>query len=634
MRIALAGNSNVGKSALFNYLTGLSQHVANWPGKTVEIAEGTTRYGNYEITVVDLPGIYSLSTFSIEEKVTEEYVIREKPDVIINVVDSMALERNLFFTIQLLELGVPMVVALNQNDLAKKRGIEIDEKKLGEILGVETVKTTATRGTGLFELLGRCMLAKNKPLEQMKALKYGENLEKQISRIAGEITKIKPNCRARYAAIRMLEDRKEINELCGSANNITELAKKGAAELNMIYKEQSPIVISNERYALAGRIAADVQKFSPKNEDIADRLDAITTHWFFGYVIMLVVLGTVFYSIFTFGNLFSGYISGAFGTLQPVQTGIAGNLLWEGIIGGFVAGLTLVLPFVLPFYFVLSLLEDSGYITRVAYLLDGFAHKIGFHGKSVIPLLLGYGCSVPACISCRIMEYDRDRIITAFAVTLIPCTARTVVILALVGTYLGIWWALGIYALNLVIVALLAKIAFKVIPGEPIGLIMEMPRYRMPSLSVVAKQTIFRTKSLLTIVFPYYMAGGFLMAILQLAGVLEIINEIMKPVTVSWLGLPELAGTLFLFGIVRKELIVVIPTILYGTTNLATIFTPVQMVVIAVVAMIYVPCIATIEALRREFGLKRTVFITIFEIVFAVILGGGISWLLRLTGWL
>ena len=563
IRIALAGNANVGKSALFNYLTGLHQHVANWPGKTVEMAEGSLCYKNYEIDIIDLPGIYSLSTFSKEEKVTREYIEEEKPDVVINVVDSCALERNLFFTLQLLELEVPVVLALNQSDGAKKRGILIDEKKLSEILGIPVVKTVATTGAGVGKLL----------------------------------------------------------TLCTITSGLKRKAKTEKGKIN-----------TDKRYLAAGKIARKTMKLTQPKELLVDKIDELTTHGIFGYIIMLVVLGVVFYSIFAFGGSVSSIIADFFNTLKPQAPDLATKLLWEGLFGGFVAGITLVIPYAIPFYILLSVLEDTGYITRIAYLLDGIAHKVGFHGKAIIPMILGYGCNVPACFGCRILEYERDRLVTAFAVTLIPCTARTVVILALVGAYLGAEWAIGIYIFNLAVIAILAKIAFKALPGEPMGLIMEMPPYRIPSPGAILKHTWWKIKSILLVVFPYYMVGGLIFAVAYLVGAFDLLNSTFAPITEGWLGLPAYAATLLLFGIVRKELIVVLPAVLYATTDLSTILTPVQMIVLTVVALFYIPCLATIEALRREFGLGKALAITAFEIVFAIVLGGLVYRALGLVG--
>ena len=637
LKVALVGNANVGKSALFNHLTGMSQHVANWPGKTVEVAEGVLRFRGRELTILDMPGIYSLSTFSIEERVASDYLIREKPDIVINVIDSTALERNLFLTLQLIELGVPLVIALNQADTAKKKGLIVSSGKLSEFLGVPVVQTIATKGLGVQELVGVCLevsdgnIVKFRPAGADK-LRYAEPVEQRIKKLSGLLTGLKLPYPERYAAIKLLEndaeiikDIKDIKHAEGLPGRCLSFAGMCTRELEQANGEPSSSVISSERYAVAVRIAASTQEKVARPDGLAEKIDELTTHNLLGPIIMVLVLGSIFYLIFTFGNTVSTLIGNFFSGLRPALASPLENLLWEGVVGGFVAGLTLVLPYVLPFYLLLSLLEDTGYITRVAYLLDGIAHRIGFHGKAIIPLLLGYGCSVPACFSCRIMEYDRDRLITAFAVTLVPCTARTVVILALVAAYLGVWWALAIYVFNLIIVALLAKAAFKILPGEPVGLIMEMPPYRLPTLGVVAKQTFMRIKSLLTVVFPYYIGGGLLLGVLHFSGALGFLNSLLSPVTVGWLGLPAFVGALLVFGVVRKELVVVLPPLIYGTSNLGALFTPAQMIVLTVVTMLYIPCFATMEALRREFGLRKMLFIVAFELLFAILVGGLLS---------
>lgn len=621
IRIALAGNANVGKSAIFNYLTGLHQHIANWPGKTVEKAEGTLSFRDYTIDIIDLPGIYSLSTFSIEELISREYITLERPDVVINVVDSTVLERNLFFTIQLLELETPMVIALNQADAAKEGGITIDHERLQELLGISVVPTIATKGIGIHEVLEKALKSGQvKPT----VIKYGKEIEERIEKIKSLLDGIKLEYPIRFVSIKLLEGDEKITDTIEKINpKILSKVKEYVSEIEKFHGESCPAVIASERYNIANNIVKECQKIiPPENPPLSDRLDAITTHWFFGYAIMISVLLSIFYSIFTFGNILSLLIGNFFTALKPETLGIEQSLFWEGIVGGFVAGVTLVLPYVLPFYLLLSLLEDSGYLPRIAFLLDRIMHKMGLHGKAIIPLIMGYGCNVPACFSCRIMENPRDRLISAFVITLIPCTARTVVILGLVGAFVGIEWALALYVINLLIIFILGRIAFKILPGEPTGLIMEMPHYRMPSIKVVVKQTWYRIKSLLFIVFPYYIVGGAVLAILHIAGFLEPLAKILSPVTVGWLGLPAISGILLIFGIVRKELVVVMPAILYGTTNLAEVFTPVQMIVLALVTMLYIPCAATIAALAKEFGYKKAAYITIFDTIFAIFLGG------------
>jgi len=307
---------------------------------------------------------------------------------------------------------------------------------------------------------------------------------------------------------------------------------------------------------------------------------------------------------------------------EPVVTGPVEDILWNGAFTGFVAGVTLVIPYVLPFYLLLAVLEDSGYLTRISVMLDRGMHKLGLHGKAIIPLILGYGCNVPAIYSCRIMESQKQKFLAAFLVTLVPCTARTVVILGLVAAFVNIWWALALYAFDILLIIVLGRIAFKAVPGESTGLIMEMPEYHVPSATVVLKQTWARTKSLLWIVLPAYFIGSAAIQALYAAGILDPVNELLTPVTVLWLGLPAVTGILLIFGIVRKELTILTLAVIFGTTDFAAILTPVQLIVLALVSMLYVPCLAAILVLASEFGWKRALAISAAEIIVAIGLGG------------
>jgi ferrous iron transport protein B len=294
----------------------------------------------------------------------------------------------------------------------------------------------------------------------------------------------------------------------------------------------------------------------------------------------------------------------------------------NGAFTGFVAGITLVVPYVLPFYLLLAVMEDSGYLTRISVMLDRGMHKLGLHGKAIIPLILGYGCNVPAIYSCRIMETPKQKTLAAFLVTLVPCTARTVVILGLVAAFVNIWWALALYAFDILLIIVAGRIAFKTMPGESVGLIMEMPDYHVPSLSVVLKQTWARTKSLIWIVFPAYIIGSAIIQAFYAAGLLTPVNDLLAPVTVLWLGLPALVGITLIFGIVRKEMTILTLAVLFHTTNFAAIMSPVQLVVLALVSMLYIPCISVILVLGSEFGWKKALAISASEIVMAIAVGG------------
>jgi len=632
--IALAGNANVGKSVIFNRLTGLHQHIGNWPGKTVERAEGTLFHVDYTIDIIDLPGIYSLSTFSMEELISREYIAKEKPDVVINVIDATNLERNLYFTLQLLELGRPMIIALNQMDLTEKKGMCIDIKKLQKFLKVPIVPVIATQGKGLHELVHETVNLVKKGYKKPK-IEYGKEVEEEVWKLTKTLNKVKLDYPKRFLAIKLLEGDEEINKLVKKVDpKILEIVEKHAKDIERIHGHDRFTVIASERYKVANEIVKDCVSIGPCKFKYSDKVHEITTHGFWGYLIMLLSVISLFYVIFTFGNFFSDILVEFLINLKPIfdqyfGIGIASSLAW-GVIEGLIAGITIVLPYILPFYVILGLLEDSGYLSRIAFLMDRFMHKIGLHGKAFIPLMLGYGCNVPACLGCRIMETKRERLIAIFVTTLIPCAAVTTVILGLVGKYVGLNWAFSLYVIDLIIVFILGRIAFKVFPGEPTELIMEIHDYRMPHLKTVAKQAWFRIKDFIYIAFPLIIACSFIIKVLDVTNLSESIENLMKPISVDWLGLPIFSGIALIAGIPRKELTLIILAAHGGTTNFGTILTPVQMIVFSLVTMLYIPCIATIAALVKEIGWKKAMFITVFEIVFAIFVGGAAFRLLTL----
>ena len=628
--IALAGNANVGKSVIFNQLTGLHQHIGNWPGKTVEKAEGTLHFKGYSIDIIDLPGIYSLSTYSIEELVSREYIATEKPDLVINVVDASLLERNLFFTMQLLELETPLVVALNQIDMAKKKGIIIDYEKAEKILGVPVVPTVAVNGKGIYEMIERAIevIEKKRKIEPLKP-RYGKEIEERIEKLVKLLSKTQLRYPARWAAIKLLDEDKEVEkEILELSPKIVAVAEKLRAELEKIHGHSCPTVVTSERYQVASRISKEIQKITaPLKTPMREKLHTATTHKVFGYPIMLATILAVFITIFSFGDFTSALLGDFFFGLKPafdsvLGTGIIGELVWGGAVDGIVGGITVALPYILPFYFILYLFEDSGYLSRIAFLMDNLMHKMGLHGKAFIPVMLSFGCNVPGCLGCRIMETTRERLLTAFVVTLVPCAATSVVILGLVGAFVGIEWALALYIINLIIIFVLGRVAFKALPGEPTELIMEMSDYRVPHIQTVAKQTWFRLRDFIVMAFPLIIAGSFVIKIAEVANLLDPIATIFSPVTVTWLGLPAVTGIALIFGVLRKELTLIMLASLLGTTNFALVMSPAQMIVFTLVVMLYIPCVATIGALVKEFGWKKAWIITVLEIALALLLGG------------
>jgi len=397
LTFALAGNANVGKSVIFNQLTGSNQIIGNWPGKTVERAEGTLGFEGHEIKIIDLPGIYSFSTFSMEELVSRDYIALEKPDVVLNVIDASVLERNLFFTLQLLEMQAPLVLCLNQVDVARSKGMIIDKEKLEQALGIPVIFATATRGEGIYELVREAVkVATHKP--KPKHLKYGKEFEEKIELLKHVIEKGNLGLQypPRWLAIKLLEGDTEITKnVSEKSKTVADSAKVIAQELQISCQEPCFSVIASERYALASSIAASALQQSEIWNTFSDKLEWLTTHRVLGYFTSIGVIAGLLLWTFFVGNGLSSLISSGLSLIQPVDPALSASqpilaIVLNGVWGGFNAGLTLIIPFVIPFYLLLAIVEDSGILTRVAFMMDSAMHKMGLHGKALIPIILGY----------------------------------------------------------------------------------------------------------------------------------------------------------------------------------------------------------------------------------------------------
>ncbi|MEM3381292.1 MAG: ferrous iron transport protein B, partial [Candidatus Bathyarchaeia archaeon] len=544
VKVALAGNANVGKSSVFNQLTGSSQTVGNWPGKTVERAEGKLHFAGYTIMILDLPGIYSLSTFSIEEIVSRDYIAIERPDVIVNVVDASALERNLYFTIQLLELQAPVVMALNQVDYAARRGIRINVNLLSKTLGIPVVPTIAITGVGITELLNTVInVVEGKIRPSGSKIEYGKEIEEELEILENivreKLPKLVENYPARWISVKLIERDEDITHKIKelpSGDDVLAAADDAIRRIERIHGEPAPVVIASERYGMASHIAREVTEVvSPPRVTIEDKLGSLTAHRFLGYPILAAIATLMFTLIFILGgyvvNILETFFQEMFiPTIDVYLSRFLPQFIVEIICGGFISGIaagaTIALPYIVPFYILLAILEDSGYLPRAAFLMDNLMHKIGLHGKAFIPLLLGYGCNVPACMGCRIMETERERFLAGFVVVLVPCSARSVIILGLVGRYLGLHIALTLYVFDLVLIFVLGRIAYRLLPGEPIGLIMEMPPYRVPSPSLVLKKTWVRTKDFIYVALPLIVTGSIGLQFLTSSGLIWPIADL------------------------------------------------------------------------------------------------------------
>ena len=634
--VGLAGNANVGKSVVFNQLTGLHQHVGNWPGKTVKKAEGTLVYGGYTIDVVDLPGIYSLSTYGLEEMVSREYIVVEHPDAIVNVVDASSLERNLFFTTQLMELEPHLIIALNQMDTAEKRGIRVDVAKLSELLSVPVVPMTATKNEGLMDLMASVVELHEKQTPPVKPLQLGPEIEGVISTLLEDVSKVETPYPKRWVAIKLLEGDEEMESICyPQTPQLQSKVEDARRRIEGIHGHDAASALTSERYVNASRIASEVtENVEPKRSRLAN-LEEASSNRVLGYAIMALVVLGMFLAVFTFGDFISTLLGRGFIVLEGAYYGALGSgalqsFVWNGLAGGLIAGTSIALPFIVPFYLALSLMEDSGYLARIAFLMDSVMHKIGLHGKGFIPMMLGFGCNVPAILGSNIMETERERLICAFVSSLVPCAARSIVIMGIVATYLGFGPAAALYVIDFILIFILGRIAFKTLPGEPVGLIMEMPAYKLPSAKITAQRTWFRLKDFVYEAFPIMVAGNLVIYLANALGLLGFAGWVLSPVTVLWLGLPAATGVVLIFGVLRKELTLILLASIMGTTNFALILTPAQMFVFAFVVMLYVPCVATIAVLAKEFGARRAALISVIEIFVAVFLGGIIFRILSL----
>ena len=644
INIALAGNPNVGKSAIFNQLTGLSQTVGNWPGKTVERMEGHLEFLGYHFNLVDLPGIYSLSTFSLEEIVSREYIVSDEVDLIINVVDVTNLERNLFLTFQLLELKVPLIIAFNQMDLLRKRKRDLDFEKLKQFFDCPVVPVVAVHGVGVHELLEESISLvenKNKCSPSRDLTSFGKEIEEKISMVIQEFHNLpdfesKSQYPARFLAIKLLENDDNLfnyvqNQLnYPIKNKLTSLRN----ELEELHGEDINTIISSEIYnnilKLTEKILIENESENIKRKNFADIVDHLTTHSIWGYLILIIVLLGIYLFTFTIGNFLGGLVDNLYSTWTEQvysifsENNILIRIAWDGAMGGFLGAISGVLVYVIPFFFTIELLQDSGYLPRAAFMMDKIMHILGVHGKTVITMVLGFGCNVPACAGCRIMETEREKRISIALTSLIPCAAVMTVVMGLVGRYVGLGWVLVLFAINFGTILIVGRILNKTMPGTCTELIMEMHAYRTPNYKVIFKQTWIRSREFIFRALPIIIILGVILEILFLFNILAPVNLILSPITVFWLGLPAVTGIFLIYGILRKELTLVLLAIFAENIGLTLtqLMNPFQMITFSLVTMLYIPCFATIIIIAKQTSWKYAIQISLLEISLALLIGG------------
>ena len=633
MTIAFIGNPSVGKSVFFSRLTGVGVEISNYPGTTVALKRGNVKARGKTIEVVDLPGIYSLGVTNEDEKVTKKYLVQDKPDIIINVLDASRLERNLFLTLQLIELDIPMVIALNQVDLAADLGILVDIDRLSELLGLPVVPTVAIWGVGLDEVV-LVALAEQEKTQKHRRVEYSHWIQEALSKLDHSFPNLSPSVKT--AAL--LNDA-EFVELCcmpPEANAVLSSARRLRQNLELEHGISVPDTIARDLYGEAGYIVDSVvTRFEPK-KSIKERIDSVLTSPNFGIVVLISALLLTFLLVFRVGGFLENWIVNDIfepHIILPVESITSGmSPLLRNVIlyslRGVEAGFAIAIPYIAVFYAILSIFEDSGYLTRAAFLLDNLTHKLGLHGRAVIPLVLGFGCNVPAIMAVHALGTRREKRIASILISLIPCSARTVIILGLVGTFVGFWPAVSIYVLEVIIIASVGWILGKSLPGQRSGFIMEMTPLRKPKLKSTLMKTWMKSREFVFIAFPLLLLGSAFLGVADSLGLLSIFQNFVEPVSVGLLGLPAFAATALVFGILRKEMALQILAVLAGTANFAAVMTPVQIYQFAVITTIYVPCVATIAVLKHELGTKDTVSIVFFTIFLAL----GVGVLIRVFG--
>lgn len=610
MKIALVGQPNCGKSTLFNSVAGYKTAVSNFPGTTIEYvcSDVCIDFSNFEL--IDLPGIYSLSSPEKHEALARDYLLRKKPDAVINIIDASVLSRSLELTIELLDLRIPLVVCLNMMDEAGRKGIQIDIEHLSRDLEVSVIPAIFTRGQGIPELFQATFEAAGNS-RRGKTFPLSRDVEARVDELTSllETTAGRAGLPARLSALQLLQVDDEFESLLGRLEpGLLPLVERLRTDISDAHGRPSDMVISSERHSLAMNLFEHVAVVKPREKTrLLDRVDRVIMHPVLGYVILALVLLLFFSLVFTFGKLAEEPLLGFFEDLSALLNRHLGgktllSTILSGLIEGFSGGVGIVLPYLFPFLLCLSLLEDIGYLPRAAFLMDSIMHRIGLHGKSIIPFVLGYGCNVPAIMSVRILERRRDRFITALLSTFIPCAARTTVIFALVAFYLGPLYAFLLYLVNLVVIAVAGRVLSGLMPEVTPGMILEIPTYKIPNVRAVMNKIWFRLREFIVIAWPLLIAGSLILSLLEYLQLSGTINRAFSPFTSGLLGLPEAVSITLIFGILRKELTLIMLVQALGTSDFASVMTHEQMFVFTAFSLFYIPCLATLGTLRSVIG--------------------------------
>ena len=614
MKLALIGNPNVGKSLIFNQLTGLGVEVSNYPGTTVEMESGGLCYRGEILELIDLPGVYSLEGESEEEEIVRRMLQQGAVEVGIMVMDAGHLERNLYLFLQVAEYGLPLIVVLNMIDEAESRGIEVDIPLLEDRLGVPVLPTAASHGRNISQIIP---LALSSPRPPSLIVPYAQSIEAAVRSLRKAMGASRQEC------LQGLQGLGGDPELVAAA----ELIREEIEEATTMTVAQ---ILAANRHNFSRLITAETVK---KGESPPPRdLDRILTRPFPGILILVGILFGMLVAVFTLGSVLEEGIVRLFDLflLAPLESmalpPLAGTVAISVAIA-LQAGLGIALPYIFLYFLFLSVLEDSGYITRAAFLSDSLMHRIGLHGGGVIPLILGFGCNVPAVMAVRTLRSRRERIIAGFLITMVPCSARTILIMGLVAAFVGIAAAISLYLLVTLLILLTGIFLSRILPGERFGMITEMAPLRRPDPVFILQKSWNRLREFLFLAIPLLVAGSIGLGLLEYSGGINWFSELLAPVSTAVLGLPPYAVAALFFGILRKEMALGTLAVLAGTSNLGQAMTALQLYTFALISILFIPCISTIAVLSRVVGTRFTIAVTLYTVLLGLALGAAINFL-------
>ncbi len=638
LQVGFVGNPNCGKTTLFNAYTGAKLKVANWPGVTVEKKEGALKYHNHMYRLVDLPGIYSLTSYTMEEKLSREYILQDDVDVIVDVADASALERNLYLTLCLIELGKPVILALNMMDIVKERGMELDLHRLPEVLGIPVVPVSARKKTGL-EVLMHAVAHHKVEGNDRQVFDYPDRIEEKITKIRLRLKEKYPDMQnSRWYAIKLLEQDEEVTQ------------KYGTLVEGIVDRSYENDII-NEKYHFIERVMAEVLVNKEKKEAFTDKIDNVLTHPVMGIPIFLGIMAVVFFLTFTVGDFLKGYVemmidyvSGyIIGGLESLGAGAwVISLMKDGVFAG-VGGVLSFVPNIFILFLSLGLLEDSGYMSRVAFVMDSVMDKLGLSGRAFIPMLLGFGCSVPAVMASRALEDERDRKRTIMLIPFMSCSAKLPIYLVFSQLFFGkaaMLVAYSMYILGLVLGIFVAFVHSKMLKGsvkQP--LLIELPEYKTPNKRTIAIYVWSKLKDFLSKAGTTICAASIVMWVLLNLNHTGLVSDMSQSFGASFgkflvpllapagLGLWQIA-VMLISGLAAKEVVASSFMVLFQVSSSSNAnilemlsgmgFTSLNAYCLLVFCLLYTPCLATVMTIRKETGSTRwTLGLVAFQMVFA-----------------